>query len=151
MPHGSKVRGKRGKRTNKPTHVPSRPIQQVIHRLGRSAALGTELNRTACLPSQAEDSAGALGAAALPADAGETCRGSDSELLQYTTPAGVVYVSVDSDSDNPSTGDPVPSSSHRIEHDPNLGPNCPCAWCAHWNTEPITDPSTEENPTEKIQ
>ena len=101
MPTNNKARGRRGKRTNKPTHHPTRPLQEEINRLQQAVDKSTKLNHIASLSSQAEGSAHSSSAAALPADAGETYRGSDSELLQDTTPSGVVHVSVDSDSDHP--------------------------------------------------
>ena len=107
MPHGSKVRGSRGKRSQKQkqhNQQLTRSAEADQSRLQRAIHKSTKLN-------QAQGSASSSSAAALPADAGETHRGSDSELLQDTTPPGVVHVSVESDSDNIS----IPSDSEGVD------------------------------------
>ena len=111
MPTNNRTRGCRGKRKQKPPHTPARPLQEEINRLQQAVDKSTKLNHIASLSSQAEGSAHSSSAAALPADAGEAYRGSDSELLQDTTPPGVVHVSVESDSDNIS----IPSDSEGVD------------------------------------
>ena len=123
MPHGNKPRGSRGKRKGKPTHIPARPLEEECRRLQQAIQRSTELYLLPCLSNQAQGSASSSSAAALPADAGETYRGSDSELLQDTTSPGVVHVSVDSDSDHPfSDSEPntnptttYPTPHHKVE------------------------------------
>ena len=104
MPHGgNKSRGSRGKRKQKQTHIPTRPLEEVQHRLQKAITKSTALN-------QSQSTAASSNAASLPADAGD--RGSDSELLH--TPAGVIHVSDESDSD----GISIPSDSEGVNAEP---------------------------------